>query len=51
MRGDRRNGIGKTNLLEAVGYLCTLRSFRGAPTEALVRSGADAAVVRGEFDQ
>ena len=25
------NGQGKTNLLEAVGYLASLRSFRGAP--------------------
>ena len=35
------NGEGKTNLLEAVGYLATLSSFRGAPGEALVRVGAD----------
>jgi DNA replication and repair protein RecF len=41
-----RNGEGKTNLLEAVGWLATMSSFRGAPTEALVRVGADAAVVR-----
>ena len=34
------NGQGKTNLLEAIGYLATLASFRGAPTEALVRAGA-----------
>ena len=43
-----RNGTGKTNLLEAVGYLATLSSFRGAPAEALVRHGAEQAVVRGE---
>ena len=42
------NGSGKTNLLEAVGYLATLESFRGAPAEALVRQGQDRAVVRGE---
>jgi DNA replication and repair protein RecF len=42
------NGQGKSNLLEAVGYLATLRSFRGAPTEALVRVGSERAVVRGE---
>ena len=40
------NGQGKTNLIEAVGWLATLSSFRGAPTEALVRVGAAAAVVR-----
>ncbi|MGH9106281.1 MAG: DNA replication/repair protein RecF [Acidimicrobiales bacterium] len=45
-QGD--NGAGKTNLLEAVGYLATLRSFRGAPTPALVRNGAHQAVLRGE---
>ena len=42
------NGEGKTNLLEAIGYLATLRSFRGAPGEALVRIGAARAVVRAE---
>jgi DNA replication and repair protein RecF len=42
------NGEGKTNLLEAVGYLATLRSFRGAPPEALIRSGAERGIVRAE---
>ena len=42
------NGEGKTNLLEAIGYLATLRSFRGVPTDALVRVGADRAIVRAE---
>ncbi len=41
------NGAGKTNLLEAVGYLATLESFRGVPGEALVRQGCERAVVRG----
>ena len=40
------NGIGKTNLLEALGLLATLKSFRGAPTERLVRRGAERAVIR-----
>lgn len=40
------NGQGKTNLAEALAYLATLDSFRGAPTEALIRVGADQAVVR-----
>lgn len=43
-----RNGAGKTNLLEAVGYLAALRSFRHAPEEALVHHDAESAVVRGE---
>jgi DNA replication and repair protein RecF len=41
-----RNGSGKTNLLEAVSYLSTLRSFRGSPKEAMVRSGSDRAILR-----
>jgi DNA replication and repair protein RecF len=41
-----RNGQGKTNLAEALAYLATLDSFRGAPGEALIRVGADAAIVR-----
>jgi DNA replication and repair protein RecF len=40
------NGEGKTNLLEALAWLATLSSFRGAPAEALVRRGAPFAVVR-----
>lgn len=42
------NGQGKSSLLEAVGYLASLKSFRGVPTEALVREGATSAVVRAE---
>ena len=45
------NGEGKTNLLEAVGWLATLESFRGAPSEALIRSGATTAVVRAEGER
>ncbi len=41
-----RNGQGKTNLAEALAYLSTLDSFRGAPVEALIRVGADTAIVR-----
>lgn len=46
------NGVGKTNLLEALALLATLKSFRGTPTERLVRKGADRAVIRavGERD-
>lgn len=44
------NGQGKTNLVEAIAYLATLESFRGAPLDALVASDADAAVVRAELD-
>jgi DNA replication and repair protein RecF len=42
------NGQGKSNLLEAIAYLATLGSFRGAPNDALIRAGAPRAVVRAE---
>ncbi len=42
------NGTGKTNLLEALGLLATLKSFRGAPTESLIRRGAESAIIRAE---
>jgi len=45
------NGEGKTNLLEAVGYLATLSSFRGAPNEAMVRRDAAMVVVRAEGER
>lgn len=41
------NGVGKTNLVEAVGYLATLGSHRVATDAPLIRRGADRAVVRG----
>jgi DNA replication and repair protein RecF len=40
------NGKGKTNLVEAVEYLSTLSSHRVSADQALVRVGADRAVVR-----
>ena len=42
------NGAGKTNVLESIGYLASLRSFRRVADSVLVRMGADRAVVRGE---
>lgn len=45
------NGHGKTNLLESISWLATLRSFRGAPAEALVRRGSERAVLRAEVTQ
>lgn len=42
------NGQGKSNLIEAIAYLGSLGSFRGAPPEALIRAGADEAVIRAE---
>ena len=40
------NGQGKTNLVEAIGYLATLGSHRVAADAPLVRTGAERAVVR-----
>jgi DNA replication and repair protein RecF len=41
-----RNGQGKTNLAEALAYLATLSSFRGAPPDAMIRAGAESGVIR-----
>lgn len=41
-----RNGQGKTNLAEALAYLATLTSFRGAPPDALIRAGTETGVIR-----
>ena len=43
------NGAGKTSVLEAIGYLGLLRSFRGSGDDSLIASGASRAVLRGEF--
>jgi len=40
------NGQGKTNLVEAVGYVATLGSHRVATDAPLIRSGAERAIVR-----
>jgi DNA replication and repair protein RecF len=43
------NGTGKTSVLEALVFLGTQRSFRGAPREAMVRTGTERAIVRAEL--
>ena len=43
------NGEGKTNLLEAMHFLYALESPRASASEPLVRRGAEAGYVRGEF--
>jgi DNA replication and repair protein RecF len=42
------NGQGKTNLVEAIGYLATLGSHRVATDAPLVRHGAERAIVRAQ---
>ena len=43
------NGVGKTNIAEAVGYLATQDSHRVSQDSALVRFGSDQARVRGRI--
>lgn len=45
------NGQGKTNLLEAVYYLSTLRPLRGSRSAELVRIGAEVACVEGDVEE
>jgi DNA replication and repair protein RecF len=44
------NGQGKTNLLEAIFLLTTLKPLRGTRLQELVRFGADRAQVAGDLD-
>jgi DNA replication and repair protein RecF len=44
-----RNGQGKTNLVEAVGYLATVGSHRVSSDQALIRSGCESAVIRARL--
>ena len=41
-----RNGQGKTNLVESIGYLSTLGSHRVSSDQPLIRAGAESAIVR-----
>jgi DNA replication and repair protein RecF len=43
------NGAGKTSILEAVAYLGLLKSFRGTPDVAMIATGSEKALIRGEF--
>ncbi len=45
-----RNGQGKTNLVESIAYLSTLGSHRVPSDQALIRSGADAAIIRARLE-
>lgn len=44
-----RNGQGKTNLAEAIGFFATLGSHRVSSDAPMVRDGADAAIVRARL--
>jgi DNA replication and repair protein RecF len=43
------NGIGKTNLMEAIGYLATLSSHRVSTDAPLLRFGAERALIRAKL--
>ena len=44
------NGQGKTNLVEALGYLSTLGSHRVSTDHAMIRVGMDSAVIRARIE-
>ena len=44
------NGQGKTNLVEAIGYLSTLGSHRVSSDAALIRTGAESAIIRARLE-
>ena len=43
------NGMGKSNLLEAIHFLCLARPMSSIPESALLRHGTDLMSVRGQF--
>lgn len=43
------NGQGKTNLVEALGYLSTLGSHRVSSDQAMIRSGQESAIIRARL--
>src|SRR5471030_434878 len=48
---EGNNGSGKTSLLEALHYLCYLRSFRTHTPRDLIQAGADGFFIKASFDQ
>ncbi len=45
------NGMGKSNLLDAIYYLSFCKSFSGMPDSALIRRGAEFMTLRGLYDR
>ena len=45
-----KNGHGKTNLIESIAWMSGAGSFRGAPDDALIRLGAETAVIRSTIE-
>jgi DNA replication and repair protein RecF len=44
------NGQGKTNLVEALGYLSTLGSHRVSNDQAMIRAGQESAIIRAKLE-
>lgn len=45
-----RNGQGKTNLVEALGFLSTLGSHRVSTDKAMIRAGQDSGIIRARLE-
>lgn len=43
------NGVGKTNIVESIGYLATLSSHRVSTDRPLIAFGAERAIIRGKL--
>ena len=43
------NGMGKSNLLESIHFLCLARPMQSLPESALPRHGAEMMMVKGNF--
>ena len=43
------NGSGKTNIVESIGWLTSMRSFRGAPNDALIHRDSEVAIARAQL--
>ena len=44
------NGMGKSNLLEAIHFLCLARPMQSIPDSALIRHGEEMLMVKGQFE-
>lgn len=44
------NGMGKSNLLEAIHFLCLARPMQSIPESALIRHGEEMLMVKGQFE-
>ena len=45
-----KNGVGKSNLLEAIGFLSTLRSFRRSPVKDMITIGKESFTLSADVE-